>query len=79
VQPDKMVHDMEVCMKQFGFEFHSMEKMVPINIHRHLLNVYREQTVDVSSVRQWVVHFNSGNGNVKNKPHSGWPCAAVTP
>jgi len=57
-----MVHDMEVCMKQFGFEFHSMEKMVPINIHRHLLNVYREQTVDVSSVRQWVVHFSNGEG-----------------
>ena len=26
-----------------------------------LLNVYGDQTVDVSTVRQWVVHFSSGD------------------
>ena len=31
----------------------------------HLVNVYRERTVDVSSVRRWVVRFSSGD--VKDK------------
>ena len=33
--------------------------MAPIDIHQLLQNVYRDQTVDVSTVRQWVVHFSS--------------------
>ena len=36
-------------------------------------------TVDVSTVRWWVVRFNSGDSDVKDKLHSGWPCTAVTP
>ena len=39
------------------------KKMAPIDIHQHSLNVYGDQTVDVSTVRQWVVHFSSGNSN----------------
>jgi len=35
--------------------------------------------VDVSTVRQWVVHFSSGDSDVKDKPHSGQPCRAVAP
>ena len=35
--------------------------------------------MDVSTVRQWVARFSSGNSNVKDKPHSGRPCTAVTP
>ena len=27
---------------------------------------------------EWVVCFSSGNGSVKDKPWSGWPCTAVT-
>ena len=31
------------------------------DIHQHLVNVSGDQTVDVSTVRLWVVHFSSGN------------------
>ena len=42
-------------------EFHHAEKKnAPINIHQCLLNVYRDQTINVSSVRWWVMCFNSG-------------------
>jgi len=30
-------------------------------------------------VRQWVVHFSSGDSDVKNKTCSGWPCVADIP
>jgi len=70
-QSDKMEPDMEVCMKQ-------AEKMAPSDIHRRLLNVYGDQTVDVSTVRQWVALFSSGNSDVKDKPRSRRPCTAVT-
>jgi len=35
--------------------------------------------VDVSTERLWVVRFSSGKSNMKDKPHSGWQCTAVTP
>ena len=44
-----------------------------------LLNIYGDQTVNVSTVRWWVVHFSSGNIDVINKPYSRQPCTAVTP
>ena len=53
--------------------------IAPNDIHQWLLNVYRDQTVDVSAARQWVVRFSSGNSDVKDKPRSGRPCTAVTP
>lgn len=31
-------------------------KMAPTDIH-HLLNIYKKKTVDVSTVRQWVISF----------------------
>ena len=78
-QSDKMASDMEVCMKQrCVIEFLHAEKIAPNDIHQRLLNVYRDQTVDVSTVRQWVAHFSSGD-DVKEKSRSGWPCTAVTP
>jgi len=79
-QSDKMASDMEVRMKQRCVtEFLHAEKIAPNDIHRCLLNIYGDQTVDVSTVRQWVVCFSSGDSDVKDKPHSGWPCTAVTP
>ena len=42
-------------------------------------NCLQNQTVDVSTVRQWVVHFSSDDSKVKDKPCSGLPCTAVTP
>ena len=51
-QSDRMVSDMEVHMKQkCGIEFLLVERMAPIDIHWCLLNVYGDQTVDVSTVR----------------------------
>ena len=47
-QSDKMVFDMEVCMKQSGVtEFFYVEKMAPTGIHWHLLNIYGDQIVNV--------------------------------
>ena len=79
-QSDKMVSDMEVHMKQrCAIEFLHAEKITPNDVHWHLLNVYGDRTVDVSTVGWWVVCFSSGDSNVKDKPRSGWPCTAVTP
>ena len=55
-QCDKSASDMEVCMEQRGvLEFHRAEKMAPIDIHQCLLNAYGNPTMDVSTVRLWVV------------------------
>ena len=53
---DRMVSDKEVHKKKrCGTEFHYAEKIAPIDIHRHLLDIYRDQTVDVSTVGGWCV------------------------
>ena len=79
-QSDKMATDMKVCMKQrCVIEFLHAEKIAPNDIHRCLLNVYGDQTVDVSTVRRWVARFSSGDSDVKDKPRSGRSCTAVTP
>ena len=79
-QSDKMTSDMEVRMKQrCVIEFLHAEKIAPKDIHRRLVNVYGDQTVDVSTVRRWVARFSSGDSDMKDKPRSGRPCTAVTP
>ena len=37
------------------------------------------QRMDVSTGRQWVVHFSSSKSNIKDKPHARQPCTALTP
>jgi len=44
-------------------EFPHVENMALIDRHQHLLNVSGNQTVDVSTVRQWVVCFSSGDSD----------------
>jgi len=79
-QSDKLASDMEVHMKQrCVIEFLHAEKIAPSDIHHRLLSVYGDQTVDVNTVRQWVVCFSSGDRDMKDKPCSGRPCTAVTP
>jgi len=74
-QTDKMVSDVKMHMAQRrGIAFLHVEKMTPVEIHQRLLNVYGNQTVDVSTVRQWVVSFSSGHSNVEVKPRSRQPC-----
>jgi len=34
--------------------------------------------MEVKQLRCWVVCLSSGDSNVKDKPRSGWSCAAVT-
>ena len=40
----------------------------------HLLNISGDLRVDVSTVRQWVVCFSSGNSNVQDSLHSRQSC-----
>jgi len=77
---DKMASDMEVRMKQMCvIEFLHAEK-IPLNdIYQRLLNIYGEQTMDVTTVKWWVARFSSGGRGVKDKPRFRWPCTAVTP
>jgi len=42
-------------------EFLSAEEIAPTNIHRCFLNIDGDKLVDVSTVRQWVVHFSSNS------------------
>ena len=60
----KGVSDMEVWMEQRGAtQFLHAKKMAPIGIHRCLLNADGDQTVDVSTERQWAMRFSRGDGD----------------
>jgi hypothetical protein len=73
-QSRKMAFDMEVRMKQRCVtEFLHAKGKAPNDIQWHLVNMYGDQTVDVSTVRRWVVCFSSGNSDVRDRPHSGSP------
>jgi hypothetical protein len=54
------------------------KKIAPVDIHLCFLNVYGDQTIDESTVRQWVVHCSSGDSDVGDRPHSGRSCMAVS-
>ena len=59
-----MVSDMEVHMKhRCGTKFLYVEKMAPIDIHGWLLNIYGDPTVDVITVRWWVMHFSNADNS----------------
>ena len=79
-QSDKMASDMEVHIKErCATEFLPAEKMTPGGFCLCLLNVQGKQTVDVNTLRRWVVCFSSADSDTKDKPYSRWPCTAVTP
>jgi len=51
-QSDKMASGMNVCMKQqCGIEFLPVKQMAPTDIHERLQNIYGDQAVNVSTVR----------------------------
>ena len=53
-QPEKMLSAMDVCMKQRCVtEFLHAEKMTSTDIHHCLLSVSGDQTMDMSTVREW--------------------------
>jgi len=62
-----------VWNKSVSTKFLYMEKIVPVGIHQLMLNVYGEQTMDVSTARWCMVHFCNDNSKVKDKPHSRQP------
>jgi len=43
-----------------------VQKIAPLDIHQCLLDVNGDKTVDVSTVRWWVVCFSCGNSNMKD-------------
>lgn len=49
-------------------QFFHTENITPIDLHQHFLDIYGNQTVDVSTLRWWVIHFSSDNNNVCDKP-----------
>jgi len=65
-QAGKLASNMEV--QRCVIEFLYAEKIAPINIHGCLLNVYGDLTVDVSTLRQWVVRFSSGGSDCGSPP-----------
>ena len=64
-----MMSDVEVHMKQRdATEFLDLEKITRSDIHQLLLYSSRDQIVDMSTVRCWVVHFSSGDSNSGSPP-----------
>jgi len=63
------------CAWGKGMELNSLmwEKMAHIDIHWCFLNISEDPTVDVSTVRLWVVCFSSDDSNKKGKARSGQP------
>lgn len=59
-----------------GIEFFHAVNIVPIDIHQCLLNVNRDQTVDVSTVRWWLMCFSNVHSE---KPHSRLSCIVASP
>ena len=61
-QFDEIMSEMEVLMKQrCGIVFLYVEKIAPTDIYQCLLNISGDQTMDVSTVRWWVVCFSKGD------------------
>jgi len=59
------------CIQSKGVSLNSpmWKKKKPLtNIHWCFLGVFGDQTVCVSTVRQWVVHFSSGNSDSSSPP-----------
>lgn len=64
-QSDKKKSNTEVRMKQkCGIELLCAERISPADIHWYLLNMYGDQKVDVSTMRQWVVHYRNDNSDM---------------
>jgi hypothetical protein len=73
-QSGKMASNTEVRTKQRCItELLHVEKIAPIDIQERLLNVYGDQTVDVSTVRRWVLFLSSGDSDMRDRPRSSSP------
>lgn len=59
-------------------EFLITEGIVPKAISERLRTVYGDNALSYATVKRWVVHFNSGNKEITDKPRSGRPVSAAT-
>jgi len=70
----------DVLFKQHAvIEFLTAEKVPPIEIHRRMKAVYRDQFADVSTVKCWVRQFKDGElgqADLSDKTQSGRPVTA---
>jgi hypothetical protein len=68
------------CIKQRAvIEFLTREYETPTGIHRRLLTFFGEDTVDISTVRRWVIKSRDSDGNLDlhNQSLSGRPVTAT--
>ena len=63
-QSDRMVSEVGVHVDQSGvIELLRVEEMAPSDIQQALMSVSGDQSVDVSTVRWWMMHFSSGDND----------------
>ena len=66
-----MASDMRVRAKQrCVIEFLHAEKIAPNEIHQRLLNIYGDKTVDLNTVKQWLMRLSSGDNDTIDNPVS---------
>ena len=56
-------HGSELWSKGVTMNSSMQKKIAPTDIYQCLLNIYGDQTVNVSTVKQWVLLFSSGNSD----------------
>ena len=49
----------------------------PIDVHKSLVKVYGGETTNVSTIKRWVCHFESGARDATDKPRSRRPSTAI--
>ena len=76
-QSERLVSDMEACMKQKCVSvFLHEEKMALINACWAFMETRQWMWAQWKS--EWVVHFSSSGSDMQDKAHSQWPRIAVT-
>ena len=59
-------------------EFLSNEGIAPKEISERLKKVFGDNALSYATVKRWIIHFNSGNKEITDKPRSGRPVSAAT-
>jgi hypothetical protein len=81
VNMESCYDDMSMRLKQHVMiEFLSAENVMPTEIHRRLLAVYDENTVNRTTVNRWAIKFcecEPGRANIVDQPRSGRPVSVT--
>jgi len=68
-QSDRMVSEVGVHVDQSGvIELFRVKEMAPSDIQQALMSVSGRQSVDVSTVRWWMMRFSSGDNDTGSPP-----------